>query len=157
MLRLPGIAVVVFVVGCVSYKAPSAPPPSPEATVALSVDDAWRRTLDYLASAGIAVTSSDKAGGVISARPTFTGERLAMWVNCGTANGKPAVESPQWSGVVTTGDLSVTIRPAGGATVVRPVLSVTATWERPVVGGSAPQNCVSQGRLEKDLVTALKN
>lgn len=143
--------------GCVASYAPPAPPSPQAATIAIPADTAWSRTLGYLAAAGIAVSASDRAGGVITAKPAMTPDQVRAWVDCGRLGDKPAAESVHMSRVVATGQLSVTIQPAGANAVVRPAFVVTATYDNaaPYFGGTSSVNCVSSGALERALLSAV--
>lgn len=157
-MRRLTLALAPLLVACASYSAPATQSPQAQpASIPISPDTAWRRTLDYLGSAGIPVSSSDRAGGVISAKPAMTLENVRRWVDCGTVSGKPAVDSRQMAGVVVVGDLSITVQPSGTGSNVRPALGVTATWDRPVYGGTSSVSCVSSGALERELVEYVRS
>lgn len=156
-MRRLGALLVFAIAGCLGKYAPPTPPSPQAATVSVPADTAWRRTLDYLATANIAVSASDRAGGVITAKPAMTPDQVRAWVDCGQLGSKPAAESVHMSQVVAVGQLSVTILPATTGTSVRPSFVVTATYHNtaPYFGGTSSVNCVSSGALERALLTAV--
>jgi len=54
-------------------------------------------------------------------------------------------------------DVTVTLRGVDDSTSVRPVVGIGATWTNAMLGQQAARSeCVSNGKLEGDLIAALK-
>jgi len=128
--------------------APNGPQshPSFERTrqVALSPDDVWRRTLDFLAAEGILIRSADRTSGVLYAEQLM--DRDPSLADCGSGGSWRAL--PQ-----TALSLNVFVRAEGGSTRVTVNTRFTQMYSSGM--DARPVLCVSTGALEGKLFAAL--
>jgi hypothetical protein len=91
MMKVTGALVALSVAAC-TYTLPA--PPAPHATryVRSPYDTVWVRTLEFFASAGIPLQTSDKSTGVISSwRFQLPLAHAQQWADCGTQDGTPVL------------------------------------------------------------------
>src|SRR6266516_79857 len=82
------LAVVLGLLGCVTYVPPqvAAPEPVPPAPVRASFDRTWSTVIDFFADRAIPVKTIDRASGYIAAERIGAGNN-ANWADCGKVTG----------------------------------------------------------------------
>ncbi len=82
------LAVVLGLLGCVSYVPPQAKTaePLPAASVRASFDRTWTAVIDFFADNAIPVKTIDRASGYIAAERIGAGNN-AKWADCGKVTG----------------------------------------------------------------------
>ena len=153
------------VIGC-SIACAVQPPPPPPAPVDIFVraplDTVWSRTIGFMTGARIGVQTTDRPSGLImSGIRDLSWQQLREWANCGNSGGRTiqAMDDNEMRAKNIQGraSLEVLIRPMGDSVVVRPTVTMSATWTNPMLGQQAARlECVSNGGLEYALIGALK-
>jgi hypothetical protein len=155
----------IVIIGAATACAMQTPPPPPEPVdvhVRAPFDTVWSRAIGFMSTARIGVQTTDRQSGLItSGVRDISWQQLREWANCGNSGGRTiqAMDDNEMraKNVQGRGSLEVVIRPVGDSTVVRPTVTISATWTNPMLGQQAARfECVSNGGLEYALIGALR-
>ena len=150
-MKMPVVGVLVLLVACL--KAP--PPPAPsQLTVAKPTSEVVQIASRELAAAGLEITNTDAAAGLVVARRARTPSAHGGDVTCRYQKGSIADERAEATLVVT-----VNARPSNTGSDVQ--ITSTVRTDRsnlpsPFKAGPNDVDCVSSGSIEKRLADALR-